>query len=213
MTGIILAGGKSLRLGREKALEPVNNKRLIDRVISVICSICSEIIVVTNQEQYKRLVKANLRVKIEVDLVPGKSSLGGIYTGLAYTNTMYNLIVGCDMPFLNHALLSYLVQNAPGYDAVVPRVGKFLEPLHAVYTKNCMTAAEKFIAENTLSVNRIFKYVKTRYVDKDEVDLFDPDHLSFFNINTENELVEAERISKRCNGSKLIQQVSVDDKC
>jgi molybdopterin-guanine dinucleotide biosynthesis protein A len=208
-----LAGGKSLRLGREKALEPVDNQRLIDRVISVICSICSEIIVVTNQEQYKRLVKANLRVKMEVDLVPGKSSLGGIYTGLAYTNTVYNLVVGCDMPFLNHALLSYLVQNAPGYDAVVPKIGKFLEPLHAVYTKNCMSAAEKFIEENSLSVNRIFKYVKTRYVDKDEIDLFDPDHLSFFNVNTENDFLEAERISKQYNESKIMKQVTADDKC
>lgn len=190
-------------MGREKALESVNNQRLIDRVISVIYSICSEIIVITNQEQYKKLVNANLRVKMEVDLLPGKSSLGGIYTGLAYTNTVYNLIVACDMPFLNHALLSYLIQIAPGYDAVVPRIGKFLEPLHAVYTKNCMTAAEKLIEENTLSVNRIFKYVKTRYVDKDQVELFDHDHLSFFNINTENDFIEAEKISKQYEESKI----------
>ena len=200
-------------MGREKALELVNNQRLIDRVISVICSICSEIIVVTNQEQYKRLVKANLRVKMEVDLIPGKSSLGGIYTGLAYTNTMYNLIVACDMPFLSRALLSYLIQIAPGYDAVVPRIGKFLEPLHAVYTKNCMPAVEKLIEENTLSVNKIFKCVKTRYVDKDEVELFDQDHLSFFNINTKNDFIEAEKISKRYEESQIIKQVTFDDKC
>ena len=200
-------------MGREKALELVNNQRLIDRVISVICSICSEIIVVTNQEQYKRLVKANLRVKMEVDLIPGKSSLGGIYTGLAYTNTMYNLIVACDMPFLSRALLSYLIQIAPGYDAVVPRIGKFLEPLHAVYTKNCMPAVEKLIEENTLSVNKIFKRVKTRYVDKDEVELFDQDHLSFFNINTKNDFIEAEKMSKRYEESQIIKQVTFDDKC
>jgi molybdenum cofactor guanylyltransferase len=150
---------------------------------------------------------------MEVDLVPGKSSLGGIYTGLAYTNTVYNLVVGCDMPFLNHALISYLVQNAPGYDAIVPRIGKFLEPLHAVYTKNCIATVEKLIEENSLSVNRIFKYVKTRYVDKDEVDLFDPDHLSFFNVNTENDFLDAERISRQFNESKIMKQVTADDKC
>jgi molybdopterin-guanine dinucleotide biosynthesis protein A len=208
-----LAGGKSLRLGREKALEPINNQRLIDRVISVICSICSEIIIVTNQEQYRRLAKENLRATVQVDLIPGKSSLGGIYTGLAYTSTTYNLVVACDMPFLNHALLSYMISLASGYDVVVPKIDKFLEPLHAVYKIDCMTVIEKLIRENKLSVFRLFEYMNTRYVDKDEVNLFDPDHLSFFNVNTKKDLLEAEKISKRFVDAQIINQVSVDDKC
>jgi molybdopterin-guanine dinucleotide biosynthesis protein A len=208
-----LAGGKSLRLGREKALEPVNDQRLIDRVISVICSICSEIIIVTNQEQYRRLVKENLRATVQLDLIPGKSSLGGIYTGLAYTSTTYNLVVACDMPFLNRALLSYMISLAPGYDVVVPKIDKFLEPLHAVYKIDCMTVIEKLIREDKLSVFRLFDYMNTRYVDKDEVNLFDPDHMSFFNVNTKNDLIEAEKISKRFEEDQNTNQVSVNDKC
>lgn len=208
-----MAGGKSLRLGREKALEPINNQRLIDRVISVICSICSEIIIVTNQEQYRKLVKENLRATVQVDLIPGKSSLGGIYTGLAYTSTTYNLVVACDMPFLNHALLSYMISIAQGYDVIVPRIDSYLEPLHAIYKISCMSIIEKLIQEDKLSVFRLFEYMNTRYVDKDEVNLFDPDHLSFFNVNTKNDLIQAKKISKRFKGSQIIEQVSIDDKC
>jgi molybdopterin-guanine dinucleotide biosynthesis protein A len=117
------------------------------------------------------------------------------------------------MPFLNHALLSYLISLAPGYDVIVPKIDSFLEPLHAVYKINCMSVIENFLQDDKLSVFRLFEYMNTRYVNKEEVNLFDPDHLSFFNVNTKNDLIQAEKISKRFKDSQIIKQVSVDDKC
>lgn len=91
---------------------------------------------VTSQEQFDVVSASLSEVKVMVDLYPGKGALGGIYTGLASSDSLYNLVVGCDMPFLNRDLLRYLIGIAPGFDAVIPRIDDMYEPLHAVYTKN-----------------------------------------------------------------------------
>ena len=97
--GIILAGGKSLRLGREKILEHVNGKALIERVLSSIRLICDEIVVVTSDEKYSDISKAIPDFLTVKDIIPGKAALGAIYTGLVNTTTDFSLIVAGDMPF------------------------------------------------------------------------------------------------------------------
>lgn len=131
-----------------------------------------------------------------VDLFPGKLALGGLYTGLKSAGTFHNLAVACDMPFLNRDLLYYLISLAPGFDAVVPRINDMVEPLHAVYSKSCLSTVERLLDEDRLSVLEIFNLVNTRYVEEDEIAKFDPDRRSFFNINTPNDLREAERLAK-----------------
>ena len=126
-----------------------------------------------------------------VDLYPGKGALGGIYTGLMSATTYYSLFVACDMPFLNHALLRHLIDIASGFDIVIPVLNGFFEPLHAIYSKDCLIETKKLIDQDNLVIIDLLDAVKTRYVEEDEIKIFDPDFSSFFNINTAKDLTKA----------------------
>jgi molybdopterin-guanine dinucleotide biosynthesis protein A len=180
-----------LRLGRVKALERINGQSLIERTIDRLSTVIQELLVVTSQEQFKLLAAARLKGKLIVDIYPGKGALGGIYTGLISTDSFYSLVVGCDMPFLNRELLCYLIELAPGFDVVVPRIDDMLEPLHAVYSRDCLAPIQELIGNDRLGIVQLFESVNTRYVDRDEIAKFDPRCLSFFNINTLDDLKKA----------------------
>ena len=201
-TGIILAGGKSSRLGSEKALAKLGEKSLIELTVDCLSTICQAIIVVTNQNLINPIKAIQLNVKLVLDFYPGKGALGGVYTGLASTDTYYSLIVGCDMPFLNRDLLNHLIYSAPGFDAVVPEINGMIEPLHAIYSKNCLITIKQLLDQGDLSVSKLVSLVKTRYVNQSEIDKFDPEHLSFFNINTQKDLRKAR--------SKILHNVSLN---
>jgi len=185
---IVLAGGKGLRLGRNKALETVGNKDLLQRVVCQLRSFSGDIIVVTDKEQsLPQLINCS-KLKVVIDTYPGKGPLGGICTGLVASDSFHNLVVACDMPFLNRALLHYMIQISPDFDLVVPRLDNMTEPLHAVYSKGCLAFIEQLLKQGTLSVRELFNLVRVRYVEAEEINRFDPKHLSFFNINTEADL-------------------------
>jgi molybdopterin-guanine dinucleotide biosynthesis protein A len=189
-----LAGGRGSRLGREKSLLNIGDKRLIVRVIETIRQVCQEVLVVTSYEQFNNLESAHLDARIVVDLFPGKAALGGIYTGLAIAKTCHSLVVGCDMPLLNSRLLTYLTSIAQGFDIVIPRLGTQLETLHAVYSKNCLPHIRQLMDDNNLQVLNFFNSVKVRHVVEDEINIYDPQHCSFLNINTLEDLENAERL-------------------
>ena len=191
---IVLAGGKGLRLGRDKAQEIVGNRNLLQWVVSQLNLFNSDIIVVTVDDKPFPQLIGYPRLRIVADVYPGRGPLGGIYTGLAVSNTLCNLVVACDMPFLNQALLHYMIQLSVGFDLVVPRVGDLVEPLHAVYSKNCLVPIERLLNQGNLRVSTLFDLVKVRYVEADEIDSFDPKHLSFFNVNTEADLEMAQQL-------------------
>jgi len=123
--------------------------------------------------------------------------MGGIYTGLATSDSLHNLVVASDMPFLNEALLRYMIELSADFDLVVPRAGNLVEPLHAVYSKNCSDTMVHMIEQGNLSVYQLFRQIKVRYVETEEIDRFDPEHLSFFNINTKDDLKKARELAKR----------------
>jgi len=180
-----------LRLGRVKALERISKQSLIERTIDCLSTVSQALLVVTSQEQFRIIAAARPKGKLIVDIYPGKGALGGIYTGLTSTDSFYSLVVGCDMPFLNRDLLCYLIDIAPNFDVVVPRIDDELEPLHAVYSRDCLAPIKELIDRDRLGISQLFKLVKTRYVDKDEIAKFDPRYLSFFNINTLDDLKKA----------------------
>ena len=192
---IVLAGGKGLRLGRNKALETINSTSLLQRVISQLSFLNSDIVVVTSAKQSFPRLTSQPRLRVVSDTYPGKGPLVGIYTGLTASDSFYNLVVACDMPFLNRGLLQYMTQVADNSDLVVPRLGNMVEPLHAVYSKNCLAPAESLLKQGNLSVYQLFPLVKVRYVEAEEIDRFDPQHLSFFNINTEADLETARKLA------------------
>jgi len=193
---IILAGGKSSRLGNDKVSETVGKRSLLQRVISCVSPLSNDIIIVTADEQtFPELVDCN-RLRIINDIYPGKGPLGGIYTGLATLTSFYNLVVASDMPFLNQAFLRYMIQLSANFDLVVPRVGNLAEPLHAVYTKDCLAPIEHMIKQGELKIHLLFNLVKVRYVEAEEIERYDPRHLSFFNVNTEADLKKARELDK-----------------
>jgi molybdopterin-guanine dinucleotide biosynthesis protein A len=193
MTSIVLAGGKSLRLGRNKALEEIGGQSLIERVIERLSSLGNEIIVVTSSSDQL----PDLGVKIVVDVYPGKSALGGIYSGLRAASSFHSLVVACDMPFLNIALLRHLMESSPGFDIVIPRVAGNVESLHAVYSKNCLTPIEAMLHESRLRITDLFHAARVRYVEEAEIEKFDPERLSFFNINSEADLERARALLEK----------------
>ena len=193
---IVLAGGKGLRLGRDKVLETVGNRSLLQRVLSNIISFSSDIIIVTAVGQSVPQLTGYPGLRVVTDICPGKGALGGIYTGLTVSNSSYSLVVACDMPFLNQALLQYMVQLSANFDLVAPRLGDMVEPLHAVYSEGCLAPIEGLIRQGNLKVSDLLPLVRVRYVEAEEIDRFDPRHLSFFNINTEADLETAREIAK-----------------
>ena len=193
ITSIILAGGRSSRLGREKLAEVIAGKSLTERAISSLSSLSQEILIVVSQQQARSSLSlyTYAEAKTVVDLYSGRGSLIGIYTGLVHSANFLNLVVACDMPFLNLDLLRYMVNISPGFDVVIPRIGDQMEPLHAVYSRNCIGPMEKQIKQGNLKITGFFDSLKVKYVGKEELDRFDPERLSFFNINTEADLKKA----------------------
>ena len=195
---IVLAGGKGLRLRQDKALEIIGNRSLLERVVFHLSFFNSDILVVTAPNQSYPQLGGYPKLRVVTDIYLNKGPLGGIYTGLKASNSFYNLVVACDMPFLNQALLHYMLQISAGFDLVVPRLGDMVEPLHAVYSKGCLTPIESLLKQGNLGVRQLFTLVRVRYVEAEEINRFDPEHLSFFNINSQADLEKAREIMKRC---------------
>lgn len=192
---IILAGGKSLRLGHDKITERVGNKTLLEKVISRIDPLSKDIVIVTAEERNFTEFNDNPKIRTVSDIFPGRGSLGGIYTGLVRSESFYNLVIAADMPFLNRDLLAYMMEVAEGFDFVIPRIGSYFEPLHSIYSKNCVPPIETMIKNNRRIIIELFDFVKVRYVEAVEIDRFDPEHMSFFNINTIEDLKLARKIA------------------
>jgi molybdopterin-guanine dinucleotide biosynthesis protein A len=192
---IVLAGGKGLRLGRDKIAEIVGNISLLGRVIFYLSLFSRDIIIVTASKQSLSQFIGYPKLRIVTDTYPGKGPLGGIYTGLVASDSLYNLVVAGDMPFLNQALLRYMVHLCSGFNVVVPRLGSMVEPLHAVYSKDCLVPIENLLKQNNLKVSDLLNMVRVRYVEAEEINQFDPKHLSFFNINTEDDLRTAQELA------------------
>ena len=187
VTGIILAGGKSLRFGRNKATEKVSGMTLVERVIKQLSSISHEMILVTNEDQ-SQFAEFDF-LDVVSDIYPAKGPLGGIYTGLRASHTSANIVVACDMPLLNTALLSHMAEISPGFDAVIPRwPNNQIEPLHGIYSGSCAPVMKKRLQNNQLSISECLKEMSVRYFNQEEFSKFDPEFQSFFNINNQADI-------------------------
>ena len=174
-------------------MEEIGGQRLIRRVIDRLSLLGNDIIVVTSSTDQL----PDLGLRRVVDIYPGKGALGGIYSGLKESPSFHSLVVACDMPFLSVALLRYLMELSPGFDVVIPRVEQLVEPLHAIYSKNCLEPIEAMLQKNNLKIDGLFDRVKVRYVEEPEIERFDPQHLSFFNINSEADLEHARSLLEK----------------
>ncbi len=189
----ILAGGLSSRMGFNKALIPWQGRPLIEHILHKVKVLSDDLFIVTKEPQNFNFT----RVKVVEDILPRHSSLVGIYSALKAARYQHCLIVACDMPFINLDLLRYLAALAPYYDVVMPLLKRGPEPLHAVYSKNCLGPIEKLLAEEEDKILLFLPEVKVRYVEEEIIRLFDPELASFMNVNTPEELEEARKKEER----------------
>lgn len=194
MTSIILAGGKSSRLGRSKPLQAIGGKSLIQWVVDRLAIFSTEIIIATAHGEAIPCVSA-AKIKTVADTYHGKGPLAGIYSGLRASSSCRAVVVGCDTPFLSVDLLEHMGQSSPKSDIVVPRIAEKIEPLCAVYSKNCIAPIGELLKQDELKIIELFRMVKVRYIEQAEIDRFDADHLSFFNINDQADLDRARRLA------------------
>ena len=194
LTLAILAGGKSQRMGTDKAIVLFRGESLIRRVINRLASLAAEVIVIApGSENY--LVEG---ISIIPDLLPGHGSLGGLYTALSAASHPFVAAVGCDMPFVSADLITHQrdILVSEKADIVVPSSEKGLEPLHAVYRKDtCLPVVKNALDIGEQRMISWFPRVRLRVLTLKEIYPFDPGGLIFINVNTPGELARAEKLA------------------
>jgi len=197
LTVAVMAGGKSSRMGRNKAFVTLRGRPLIEHVLArvgALESVAGTILLANEPEPY-----AYLGLPTYPDLIPDKGALGGLYTALHHSPTEAVLAVACDMPFINVGLLRHLdglrAEAGGPYDAIVPRVEGYPQGMLAIYTRACLPAIRQRIDEDRLKLRGFHDLVRVRYVDEPEYHAYDPQGLSFFNVNTPDELEAAARLA------------------
>jgi molybdenum cofactor guanylyltransferase len=178
--------------GGNKALLPIGRRSIVERVSDVLREIFPRTIVVTNSPEDFEF----LGFPMFGDIVPGRGSLGGLYTGLKLCERDYGFLVACDMPFLNREVISYMLQRAQDYDVVIPKVSGLLEPLHAIYSRRCLPYIEELLVEEDLKIIHLFQNVNVLEIPEDDLKVFDPRLLFIINVNTPDDLRKARELAK-----------------
>jgi len=176
-------------MGKNKAFIEIGGIPIIQRIHSLFERLFEEIIIVTNE----RDLFANLDAKIFNDLIPNRGALGGLYTGLFYSSFRYSFCVACDMPFLRGSLIEYLLTKTDDWDVIVPRTRDGLQPLHAIYSKNCLAPVKMLIDQGKYKIIEFYDLVCLKIIDEIEFQSLDPNRESFVNVNTPDELVLLEK--------------------
>ena len=197
----MLAGGRSRRLGQDKALLRIGSDRpLVETLVDRLSALAAEVIVVADDAE--RL--GRLDARIVPDALPGSGMLGGVYSGLRAASREHALVVGCDMPFLSPRLLGFLLSLPRDYDVLLPRwESGYVEPLHAVYSGDCLEVIERRLSEGRYAAGGFLSEVCVRYVDEPILRSLDPDLLSFFNVNSPADLDRAREIARRLSGPNV----------
>ncbi|MGE5630516.1 MAG: molybdenum cofactor guanylyltransferase [Caulobacteraceae bacterium] len=183
-TAIILAGGRSSRMGFDKQFLKLKEKYLIEALIDKLRSMFSEIVIVTNRPD--RYVKYNCI--IAEDEVQGFGPVAGIHAGLKKTSSLYNYIIACDMPFINREYIRYMKGLIMGHsgevDAVITRLGEWIEPFNAFYSKRLIDRIEVNMQKGYRQINSLFSDSTVLYVEEAKAREYSPDWDMFANLNT-----------------------------
>ncbi|MGD8385826.1 MAG: molybdenum cofactor guanylyltransferase [Desulfobacteraceae bacterium] len=188
LSGVVLAGGRSRRYGKNKALVTLEGVSLIERVCRVLKLVADPVILSTNDpELFQFLGLPTVR-----DIIPGLGPLSGIHAGLSVMPGEAALFVACDMPNLNAELIRFMAASRKDADAVVPRVAGLPEPLHAIYGKTCLGPVSRAIKNGEHRIVSFFPDIRIKYIEENQIRRFDPNLDVFANINRPEELQLAE---------------------
>ncbi len=195
VTGVLLAGGKSRRMGEDKRHLVVGEQTLLERGLAVLQSIFCEVLVVIAQDSLPLKVAA----RVVRDLVPDCGSLGGLYTGLTQATTPYIFVVACDMPFLNQTVITQFTSRRGTADIVMARLADRLHPMHALYGKRCVPALEEMIRARQFKIQEVLShsFLRVHYVTEADLLTIDPSGHSFYNVNTMADLEAARSLLAR----------------
>jgi len=193
VTGILLAGGKSRRMGQDKKLLYVGEETLFDRSLNVVRAIFHHVHIVIAQDS----PPLQAPVKVYRDIVPGCGSLGGVLTGLVHATTPHVFVAACDMPFLSPSVIHYLVGKKEGVDIVVVQTPAGFQVTHALYGKGCIPFIEGMIQRDHLKIQDLVDNpgVKVRLIEWIEIEKIDSRALTFINVNTPQELEKAQKLN------------------
>lgn len=192
-TGLILAGGASRRMGRDKAHLPWGRATLIEHVVETLRPHVDELIVAVKDAG----TFGGLRARVVEDLVPDAHALGGLYTGLTLAAHERCFVCACDTPFVNPTLIRFLVRQADGWDLVIPRTREGLQPLQAVYRRPVLAAIEEQLRRRQWDLHALVPNVRACIIGPERIARLDPGSRSFFNVNTPEEYATARRLSGR----------------
>lgn len=197
VSAAVLAGGRSSRMGHDKALIEVQGKSILERVLRSLSEVTAQVLIVGDREAYR-----GYGVPVLSDAVSGAGPLGGIYTALVNSPSEYMFIVGCDMPFLSSSLLQAMAFEPREIDALVPCLDDHsgrsgVQPLHALYSTRCVDSIMARLKRDELKVQLFLDDVNTRFLDSRWLRQFDPDLRSFMNVNTPDDV---------CRVSKLLEE-------
>lgn len=191
ITTAIQAGGLSSRMGEDKALLKLHGVPLIELVLREIEDLTDEILITTNNPK----VLEYLHVRLVTDPMPGEGALRGLHTALASANNERVLVLACDMPFVQKELLAAMLSINSSDDVIVPMLDGNYEPMHAIYLRTpCLRAVETALNAGEKKLTSFFQYVRVHTLGEEIVGMYDPEGLSFYNINTPQDLQVAEGI-------------------
>ncbi|PWH12162.1 MAG: molybdenum cofactor guanylyltransferase [Anaerolineae bacterium] len=198
LTVSIQAGGKSSRMGQDKALIPFRGQLLIERIIARVRPIADEIIITTNNPQAYRF----LGLPLFTDIYPQRGALGGLHTALTCASHPFVAIVACDMPFVSPALIEFQkrILLDEKVDVVIPAGPQGMEPLHSLYRREtCLPACQEALLTDQWKLISWFPRVQVRLLQPEEIQPYDPHGLAFWNVNTPEEFHHAEMLATEKN--------------
>ncbi len=189
-TGVILAGGLCTRFsGKNKAFVEINGVRIFNKIHDTLKALFDEIILITNNP----LEYIEYDLMIGSDIFPYRSSLTGIHAGLFYSTQPFVFMTACDTPFLKKELVETIVDSIdPRFDLVMPQTSAGSEPLCAVYSKKCMEKIEHHLGRQQFRIKKVFRKDRIKIVSEKKLKQNDPDLISFFNVNSSEDLAQAE---------------------
>lgn len=188
ITGVIQAGGRSVRMGgRPKALIELGGRRIIDRVADVVRAVADDALIVTDTPE----LYASLGLPTVLDAFPDHGSLGGVYSGLRAASGDVAFTVACDMPFLMAEVARLVTSRAAEADVVAPRVGPRWETLHACYAKSCLPPLEARLRAGRLAIVDFYQDVRVLAVPEEAVARHRAPEVVFMNVNTPEDLEAA----------------------
>jgi molybdenum cofactor guanylyltransferase len=191
-TGIILSGGLNTRMGgQNKAFIKLGEKRFLDRILDTLKTCCSHYLIVTREPE----LYTEWQIESTTDIFDIRSPLTGIHAGLSAMQTNFAFVTSCDTPLLKKEVLEILVKAiVPGVDVIVPASGTYYQPMCAIYSKRCAVIIEQMLNSHELKVDRLYERVQLKPIPYERFEAVDPQLLSFFNINTTDDLKMAQEL-------------------